>query len=110
MLAAHYAPKTPATLVARGALHAEVGQLAERDEAIAVLARTVARPPEFSDMWINAPIDPAAYAHDLYANLRTLDNANADAILIEAVPPGAEWLAIRDRLERATRGEDDDRD
>ena len=110
MLAAHYAPKTPATLVAPGALHAELEQLAERDEVIAVLARTVARPPEFSDMWIDAPIDAAAYAHDLYPNLRALDNANADAILIEAVPPGHAWLAIRDRLERATRGEDDDRD
>jgi L-threonylcarbamoyladenylate synthase len=110
MLAAHYAPKTPATLVPPGALHAELEQLAERDEAIAVLARTVARPPEFADMWIDAPMGAAAYAHDLYANLRTLDAANADAILVEAVPPGDEWLAVRDRLERATRGEDDDRD
>jgi L-threonylcarbamoyladenylate synthase len=110
MLAAHYAPKTPASLVAPGALHAELEQLAERDEVIAVLARAVARPAEFSDMWIDAPADVAAYAHDLYANLRALDNANADAILIEAPPAGDEWLAIRDRLERATRGEDDDRD
>ncbi|HET7095901.1 MAG TPA: L-threonylcarbamoyladenylate synthase [Casimicrobiaceae bacterium] len=109
-LAAHYAPKTPATLVPPNALHAELEQLAERDEVIAVLARTVARPPEFSDAWIDAPSDPAAYAHDLYANLRALDHANADAILIEAVPAGDEWLAIRDRLERAARGEDDDRD
>ena len=109
-LAAHYAPKTPATLVPPGALHAELEQLAERDEVIAVLARTVTRPPEFSDMWIDAPSDAAAYAHDLYANLRRLDNANADAILVEAVPAGEEWLAVRDRLERATRGEDDDRD
>ena len=109
-LAAHYAPKTPATLVPPGALHAELAQLAERDEVIAVLARTVARPPEFSDLWIGAPTGVAAYAHDLYANLRALDSANADAILVEAVPSGDEWLAVRDRLERATRGEDDDRD
>ena len=109
-LGAHYAPKTPATLVLPNALHAELEQLAERDEVIAVLARTVARPQEFSDAWIDAPNNPAAYAHDLYANLRALDHANADAILIEALPPGDEWLAIRDRLERATRGEDDDRD
>jgi L-threonylcarbamoyladenylate synthase len=110
MLATHYAPRTPATLVAPGALYAELEQLAERDEVIAVLAHTVARPADFPDMWIAAPIDAAAYGHDLYANLRALDNANADAILIEAVPPVAEWHAIRDRLERATRGEDDDRD
>jgi L-threonylcarbamoyladenylate synthase len=51
-----------------------------------------------------------AYAHDLYANLRTLDAANADVILIEAVPDGDDWLAVRDRLTRATHGEDDDRD
>jgi hypothetical protein len=42
--------------------------------------------------------------------LRTLDAANADVILIEAVPGSDDWLAVRDRLERATRGEDDDRD
>jgi L-threonylcarbamoyladenylate synthase len=50
------------------------------------------------------------YAHDLYANLRRLDAANADVILVEAVPDGEAWLAVRDRLLRATRGVDDDRD
>jgi L-threonylcarbamoyladenylate synthase len=109
-LASHYAPKTPATLVAPGALHAEIAQLGERDEVIAVLARTVARPADFVDMWIDAPRSAAAYAHDLYANLRALDTANADTILIEAVPNDDAWLAVLDRLTRATRGEDDDRD
>lgn len=109
-LPSHYAPRTPATLVAPGALHAEIDQLGGRDEMIAVLARTVTRPDDFSDIWIDAPNDAAAYAHDLYANLRALDNANADAILVESVPESDEWLAVRDRLTRATRGEDDDRD
>ncbi len=109
-LASHYAPRTPATLVPPGALHAEIGQLAERDELIAVLARTVAQPDDFTDIWINAPESAAAYAHDLYANLRALDAANADAILIEAVPIDDPWLAVHDRLTRATHGEDDDRD
>ena len=109
-LASHYAPKTPSTLVAPGALHAEVAQLGDRDEVIAVLARTVARPAEFVGIWIDAPADAAAYAHHLYANLRALDAANADAILVEAVPHDDAWLAVLDRLARATRGEDDDRD
>ena len=109
-LASHYAPRTPATLVSPGALHAEIAQLAERDELIAVLARTVARPDDFTGIWINAPASAAAYAHDLYANLRALDAANADAILIEAVPIDDAWLAVHDRLTRATHGEDDDRD
>jgi L-threonylcarbamoyladenylate synthase len=109
-LPSHYAPKTPATLVAPGVLHAEIEQLAARDEVIAVLARTVSRPDDFGDTWIGAPIGASAYAHDLYANLRALDDANADAILIEAVPVGDAWAAVRDRLTRASRGEDDDRD
>ena len=86
-------------------------QLDERDEIVAVLARTVARPAGFRrTSGSQAPADAAAYAHDLYANLRALDAANADVILIEAVPDGDAWLAVRDRLARATRGVDDDRD
>jgi L-threonylcarbamoyladenylate synthase len=42
------------------------------------------------------------YAHDLYANLRALDLPGVTAILIEAVPDDLEWLAVRDRLTRAT--------
>ena len=109
-LAAHYAPRTPATLVAPEVLHAEIEQLSDRDEEIAVLARTVGRPPDFDGTWINAPVTAAAYAHDLYASLRALDAANADAILIEAVPASDAWTAVRDRLSRATCGVDDDRD
>ena len=109
-LASHYAPRTPALLIAPNALRAEIAQLSARDERVAVLARTVAQPADFAGVWITAPAGAAGYAHDLYANLRSLDSADADAIAIEAVPGDDEWLAIRDRLTRATRGEDDDRD
>ena len=109
-LASHYAPRTPASLVAADVLRAELLQLDERDEIVAVLARTVARPTDFAGVWLQAPTVDAPYAHDLYANLRTLDAANADVILIETVPDGDEWFAVRDRLLRATRGVDDDRD
>jgi L-threonylcarbamoyladenylate synthase len=110
-LASHYAPKTPAMLVAPDALHAEIRQLAGRDERLAVLARTAARPEDDPvALWLRAPAEAAAYAHDLYANLRALDAAAADAILIEDVPAGPAWLAVRDRLLRATHGVDDDRD
>lgn len=109
-LPAHYAPRTPAALVAPDALRAELSQFAARDEVVAVLGRTIARPVEFEGVWITALVDAAPYAHDLYANLRALDAANADVILIEAPPGDDDWLAVRDRLTRATRGEDDDRD
>ena len=54
--------------------------------------------------------DAQRYARALYANLRALDDANADVILVEAVPQDPAWAAIQDRLERATTGVDDDSD
>ena len=109
-LASHYAPRTPASLLPPDVLRAELAQLVERDEAVAVLARTLTPPEDFDGAWIAAARDPAGYARDLYAHLRALDAADADALLIEDVPQEPAWLAVRDRLTRATHGEDDDRD
>jgi len=109
-LASHYATHTPAQLVAREALRAELAQLEQRDERVAVLALRGAPPDDFEGVWITAPRDAATYAQLLYANLRALDRADADAILIEQVPDDDAWAAIRDRLARATAGVDDDRD
>jgi L-threonylcarbamoyladenylate synthase len=108
-LTLHYAPRTPASLLRSDALRAELAQLTERDEELAVLARTLERPADFEGVWIVARDSAAEYARDLYANLRALDAANADAILIEEPPDDPAWLAVRDRLTRATQGEDDDR-
>ena len=59
-LASHYAPRTPARLVAADVLRAEIAQLDERDEIVAVLARTVARPREFAGVWMRRPPMPRA--------------------------------------------------
>jgi L-threonylcarbamoyladenylate synthase len=98
-LESHYAPRTPARIVAANLLAREIARIAP---PAAVLARTVARPVAFAGTWIAAPAEPAAYAHDLYANLRVLDHAGASAILVENVPGDPTWLAVRDRLARAT--------
>jgi L-threonylcarbamoyladenylate synthase len=110
-LPSHYAPRTPASLVASDALQAELAQLEDRDERVAVLAWHTPRPAAFEGLWIPAPDDARLYAHVLYANLRALDDADADAILIERVRDDTAWSAIADRLARATSGEaPDDRD
>jgi len=109
-LPAHYAPRTPSQLLSADLLRAELVQLGDRDESVAVLARTTTPPDEFDGVWIDAPRDPAQYAHELYASLRKLDRAMADAMLIEDVPQTPEWMAIRDRLVRATQGQEDDID
>ena len=92
-------------------MRTEIAQREDRDERVAVLARTLDAPPDFDGPWMRAPLDARLYAHDLYANLRNLDAAGTDAILIEAVPETPEWLAVLDRLTRATHTDaQDDRD
>jgi len=104
MLEKHYAPQT-ALMLMEGDLVAELARsLARQGKRVAVLARTSLRPLIDGLVWVAAPADAAAYAHDLYANLRTLDHAGCDAILVEQPPEDAEWLAIRDRLNRAAAG------
>ena len=105
-LATHYATRTPAQLVAPDALRAELAQLEARDELVAILARSAAPADDFDGVWVTAPRDATTYARMLYANLRALDHAGADAILIEQVPDDDAWAAIRDRLARATAGVD----
>ena len=53
--------------------------------------------------WVHRPMpaDAAAVAHELFAVLRGFDAASVAAIWVERPPPGPEWDAVRDRLERA---------
>ena len=104
MLDKHYAPQTP-LMQMEGDLVVELAHsLVRQGKHVAVLARTKLQPLLGNLTWVAAPVDAAGYAHDLYANLRALDHAGCDAILVEQPPDEAEWLAIRDRLNRAAAG------
>lgn len=92
----HYAPRTPARLVAAHALDAEIARLGAN---CAVLA--FSRPDERLNHWLRMPRDPAAYAQRVYAAMRELDTTGCREILIEAPPDTPEWAAVRDRLLRA---------
>ena len=98
-LAAHYAPRTPLELVATDAL------AASSRAGDAVLARWAA-PAGLADgvTWVQAPADPAGYGHDLYAQLRRLDESGATRILVEAPPASPDWAAVADRMRRAACG------
>lgn len=100
-LASHYAPNAPARLLDTASLLRAVAA-DEGPPRTGVLARTVKRPPHFLGEWIDAPAHAPGYAQTLYANLRALDRASVALILIEAPPDGDAWLAVRDRLQRAT--------
>jgi L-threonylcarbamoyladenylate synthase len=92
----HYAPRTPAKLVATHELDREI---TKGKNTVAVLA--FSRPDERVDFWLRMPREPGAYAQRLYAALRELDGAGCERILVEAPPETPEWSAVRDRLRRA---------
>lgn len=101
-LAAHYAPRTPAKLLPRSEMLAALADLGGPGAHISVLAHSIAQPPDFEGTWFDAPGESAGYAQQLYANLRALDAREADEIWIEAPPDGPDWVAVGDRLRRAT--------
>jgi L-threonylcarbamoyladenylate synthase len=103
MLAAHYAPRTPVTLVPAAALYDQAMDLLRRGRRVAVLAHSVPSPTSDEQLvWICPPGDAVGYAHEVYANLRRLDQAQCSVILIEQPPAASEWEAVRDRLARAS--------
>jgi L-threonylcarbamoyladenylate synthase len=51
---------------------------------------------------IEMPDQPAEYASRLYATLHDLDDAGVDRIVADLPPDSDEWVAVRDRLRRAS--------
>lgn len=106
----HYAPRATLQLfdsgdaarAAAGARAAEgagrvVGALllgpagGDADPTVAAAARHVER----------LPLDPGAYARELYSVLHRMDDLGCDLLLVQAPPATPPWAGIRDRLRRA---------
>ena len=98
-LPSHYAPQTPTRRV--GAARLIVEAMTSSASRVAVLARTIERPPDFPGIWRDVPADATGYGRALYAELRVLDASQVDLILVESPPDQAEWQAVNDRLRRA---------
>ncbi len=104
-LAAHYAPRTPLVLAEGDLLRELAATFVRQGKRVAALAFSTARPVDPGVTWLAAPRDVARYAHDLYANLRHLDAAGCDVLIVEQPPQAPEWAAVNDRLSRAAAGE-----
>ena len=99
----HYAPETPVMLVEAEVIDELARSFVRQGQRVAVLARTARQPLVDKVVWLAAMVTSAAYAHDLYANLRKLDAAGCDVLLVEEPPLSADWAAVRDRLTRAAK-------
>src|SRR3954468_5112635 len=93
----HYAPAALVKLAARPELESSVAALPGR---VGVLLRGDGPAPAAVAI-VRLPEDAAGYARALYAALRDLEDADCTAIVIEQVPTGSDWEAVRDRLTRA---------
>ena len=103
-LAAHYAPATTLLLLEADLILELAATLSRQGKRVAVLARSTRQPLLDGLLWKAAPEDAGGYAHDLYANLRALDAAGCEVILVEQPPLQPGWAAVNDRLMRAAAG------
>jgi L-threonylcarbamoyladenylate synthase len=100
-LEAHYAPRAALKLAKRTEIIDTL--VTNRGRRIAVLALEVAVPRLAPALLRVVPAVPGQYAQSLYANLRELDAAHPDLIIVEAPPATESWAAVRDRLLRAEK-------
>jgi len=101
-LAAHYAPRTPLALVAAERLNDVVAEETAAGRRLGIWSVAPLAPS--GGTWLPAPTEPEAYAHELYAVLRRLDQLALDRLLIETPPDTPAWAGIHDRLGRAAVG------
>ena len=100
-LASHYAPQATVRLMDAKALQAGLDVLGADAAHLAVYARTAMRSASRAVLLRPMPHDPAAAAQELFATLRSLDDAGVRLIWIETPPDGPDWEGVRDRLQRA---------
>jgi len=101
LLDQHYAPRTPALLVATDALPAQLVASRGAGQQVGLLI--------YSEICFDCPVveqlprSLEGYARQFYAALRRLDAAGLDLIVVERPPQQPAWVAVNDRLSRATR-------
>lgn len=102
MLEIHYAPTTMARLCPAEQLDQEIEQLLKYGKRVGVLAHLASFDDHDAVVVLRMPEQADEYGHALYAALRELDSMQLDLILVEQLPNEEAWLAVNDRLRKAT--------
>jgi len=102
-LASHYAPRARVRLMTIEQIRAH---LHDAKLPIALWARTALHSVEQKALpegvkQFTMPSDAAQCAHDLFAQLRSMDALGVQEIWIETPPDGEAWEGVKDRLQRA---------
>ena len=100
-LDAHYAPRTPLALVDTDQLPELMQHLTAQGRRFALMHYSDIAVQSGAAVRLPLSADPQAYAHALYATLRTLDEKSCELILVEQPPQDERWQGVNDRLHRA---------
>ncbi|TDI81559.1 MAG: threonylcarbamoyl-AMP synthase [Betaproteobacteria bacterium] len=104
-LDSHYAPLTPLEVWPTKSLLQRVLELKAQGLRTMLLGWSAAYLSWEKDkdfLYFSMPKEPTAYGNQLYTTLRRFDNGQFDRLLLEAPPNNPAWLAIVDRLQRAS--------
>ncbi|MDN5751802.1 MAG: threonylcarbamoyl-AMP synthase [Nitrosospira sp.] len=107
-LASHYAPATPLELCSSVFLWPRALELATNGLRVVIMEwsskelNDLNRAENEGIVRFAMPAEPAAYGSLLYATLRRFDHERFDRLLVEEPPDDSAWMAIADRLRRAS--------
>ncbi len=105
-LESHYAPRAKVRLLPaadlRIALQTWHATPQRTPALLGVYARGVTPPKDAALRFQEMPGTAAQTAHELFAVLRAMDDAGVQEIWVQAVPSGADWAGVADRLQRAS--------
>jgi len=105
-LTSHYATTTPLEICHSESLLLRSTTLQQQGIRTAIIIRSAHKDfiqdTKHKFHYILMANDPMEFGKDLYATLRKLDNGDFQQILVEAPPDNPEWLAVSDRLRRAS--------
>ncbi len=99
MMDRHYAPRARVDLAPRRQVATRAAAEQKRPVGVVLIGDPLPLPVEVRS-WV-LPAEPKEYAAMLYATLHELDDAGCKTVIVEAVPDGDDWEAVRDRLRRA---------
>ena len=104
-LNSHYAPSTPLEIWPNTSLwkrSAEIKALGLHPILLGWSAEFLTKRKNKNFLYFSMPNEPTAYGRQLYATLRRFDNGQYDRLLLEAPPNNLDWMAVLDRLQRAS--------
>jgi L-threonylcarbamoyladenylate synthase len=99
----HYAPDTLLQLLESDEVKTFVEEVTLMDLPLAIVTYSHQPVKCVGVEWVVMSQDVKQYAHDLYGVLRELDKKQFKRLMIEKVPAGDQWEAVRDRLQRASQ-------